>query len=416
MENSRKSAEIGKKHYDKKIRCTELKPAVRVLMRNLSVLIRNHVVVERRNASIRDNSMDLTAAVKPERLRNERKAQNSGEGAEYEESERDSDDEEFCGFTPAEVYADQPATTTENLAEPLATTMETCEVLDAGLQEQFGDNHGQDTDEPIEEPATRTDTAENEDPTEEAVLRRSVRTRRPPNMLNYDAMGSPTEFPPYLSSVQMTMPATRPSTRIQRRAQSTPWSRRASSHVQAREPAPPIATAASSQATSSAVTAVSDLADATVTRIASVVAQAVVAAIQSPTPSAVVDTREVPLNGRSESGAQVQGPVTSALEHLTGEHVNLEVVRPPSSGSHVQFNSITIPIDAQVSPKIKTKIWANEFIEFIEFGETRYQLSLAQSESSVPTLSLEPSSKIKPIYSIDAWTSAFQIFCWGLHQ
>ncbi|CAB3995805.1 Hypothetical predicted protein, partial [Paramuricea clavata] len=71
------------------------------------------------------------------------------------------------------------------------------------------------------------------------------------------------------------MPATRPSTRIQRRAQSTPWSRRASSHVQAKEPAPPIATAASSQATSSAVTAVSDLADATVTRIASVVAQAV---------------------------------------------------------------------------------------------------------------------------------------------
>ena len=176
-----------------------------------------------------------------------------------------------------------------------------------------------------------------------------------------------------------------------------------------------MATAASSQATSSAATAVSDLADATVTRIASVVAQAVVAAIQSPTPSAVVDTREVHHNGRSETGTQVQGPVASALEHLTGEHVNLEVVRPPSSGSHVQFNSITIPIDAQVSPKIKAKIWANEFIEFGSLlnpyvGETRYQLSLAQSESSVPTLSLEPSSKIKPIYSIDAGTSAFQIF------
>jgi hypothetical protein len=90
-------------------------------------------------------------------------------------------------------------------------------------------------------------------------------------------------------------------------------------------------------------------------------------------------------------------------------------VRPPSSGSHVQFNSITIPIDAQVSPKIKAKIWANEFIEFGSLlnpyvGETRYQLSLAQSESSVITLSLEPSTKIKPIYSIDAWTSAFQIF------
>ncbi|CAB3986254.1 Hypothetical predicted protein [Paramuricea clavata] len=67
--------------------------------------------------------MDVTPAVKPQRLRNERKAQNSGEGTQYEETECDSDDEEFCGFTPAEVYADQPAT------------------MDAGLQEQFDDNH-----------------------------------------------------------------------------------------------------------------------------------------------------------------------------------------------------------------------------------------------------------------------------------
>ena len=57
----------------------------------------------------------------------------------------------------------------------------------------------------------------------------------------------------------------------------------------------------------------------------------------------------------------MQGPVASALGHLTGERVNLEVVRPPSFGSPVQFNSINIPIDAQVSPKIKAKIWANEF-------------------------------------------------------
>ena len=42
------------------------------------------------------------------------------------------------------------------------------------------------------------------------------------------------------------MPATRPSTRIQRRTQSTPWSRRASSNAEG-EPAPPMATAASSQ-------------------------------------------------------------------------------------------------------------------------------------------------------------------------
>jgi hypothetical protein len=73
------------------------------------------------------------------------------------------------------------------------------------------------------------------------------------------------------------------------------------------------------------------------------------------------------------------------------------------------FSLIPLPsrlmLIAQVSPKIKAKIWVNEFIEFGSLlnpyvGETRYQLSLSQSESSVPTLSLEPSSKIKPIYTV----------------
>ena len=43
-------------------------------------------------------------------------------------------------------------------------------------------------------------------------------------------------------------------------------------------------------------------------------------------------------------------------------------------------------------------------------GDTRYQLSISQNDNSVPTLSLKPSSRIKPINTIDLWTSAFQIF------
>ena len=129
------------------------------------------------------------------------------------------------------------------------------------------------------------------------------------------------------------------------------------------------------------------------------------------------DAREVPLvslPGPSEADAQVQRPVASALEGLSGERVNLEVARPQPLGlSH--FNSITMPIGAQVSPKIKAKIWANEFVEFgllinPSMGDTRYQLSINQNDNSVPILSLEPSSRIKPINTIDLWTSAFQIF------
>ena len=43
-------------------------------------------------------------------------------------------------------------------------------------------------------------------------------------------------------------------------------------------------------------------------------------------------------------------------------------------------------------------------------GDTRYQLAVNQNNNSVPTLSLEPCGPIKPIHTIDVWTSAFQVF------
>ena len=81
-----------------------------------------------------------------------------------------------------------------------------------------------------------------------------------------------------------------------------------------------------------------------------------------------------------------------------------------------KFNSVCIPIDAQVNAKLKAKIWANEYFDFALLlcagsGDTRYHLSVSsQSGSSLPTLSLEPTQKSKPITSIETWTSAFQVF------
>ena len=80
------------------------------------------------------------------------------------------------------------------------------------------------------------------------------------------------------------------------------------------------------------------------------------------------------------------------------------------------FHSVDVPIDANVSPKIKTKIWAHEFIDLgillsSGAGDTRYHLSVSSPQgSSLPTLSLEPSHKPKNIPNIDSWTSAFQVF------
>ena len=150
------------------------------------------------------------------------------------------------------------------------------------------------------------------------------------------------------------MPSTRPSTRVQRRAQPFVSRRHTRNHHE--DPVSPVTTSQESSTTSGAVesTITSTLSTAEVTSIATAVAQSVLASLQSallPTP--IQNAREVPLvslPGPSEADAQVQGPAASALEGLSGESVNLEVARSQPLGlSH--FNSITMPIDAQVSPR-----------------------------------------------------------------
>ena len=91
-------------------------------------------------------------------------------------------------------------------------------------------------------------------------------------------------------------------------------------------------------------------------------------------------------------------------------------VSPSSQQVFPTFHSADVPTDANLSPKIRTKIWAHEFIDFgillsSGTGDTRYHLSVSSAHgSSLPTLSIEPSNKLKAIPHIAAWTFAFQIF------
>lgn len=232
------------------------------------------------------------------------------------------------------------------------------------------------------------------------------------------------------------MPSTRPSTRVQRRAQPTaprrPPSRRraatASATMQRPEESGVSREASSSVATTSAAPATASPAptvpDETVQRIVSAVSQAVLASLNGasaatlPPPSLPVETRELPVVASgiaSLADATMQGPVASALNNLSGETSFIQV-SPPADPGLPKFNSINVPIDANVSAKIKAKIWAQEFIDFGVLmssgaGDTRYHLSVSsQNGSALPTLSLEPSQKPKAIANIGAWTSAFQIF------
>ena len=109
--------------------------------------------------------------------------------------------------------------------------------------------------------------------------------------------------------------------------------------------------------------------DATFQRIVS----AVLATIQGTGPSApppssssaATELVEMPIveSGSALSQATVPAPVASVLHNITGE-ANFIQVSPSSQPALPTFHSVNVPIDANVSPKIKTKIWAHEFIDF----------------------------------------------------
>lgn len=221
------------------------------------------------------------------------------------------------------------------------------------------------------------------------------------------------------------MPATRRNTRSQRRAQPTnvrpASSRQRESGRVTSVPTVPLPDDNVGSTIASAAHSDAALSDSTVQRIVTAVSQAVLASLNAAThpvsSTSTAESREIPLVSAGmvvRADATTQGPVATALQHVSGENF-VEVSQATSSGMSV-FNSVSIPVEAQVNSKLKSKIWANEFFDFglllsLGTGDTRYHLSLsAETGSSMPTLSLEPTQKTRQISNIETWTSAFQIF------
>ena len=219
-----------------------------------------------------------------------------------------------------------------------------------------------------------------------------------------------------------SMPATRPSTRIQRRAQATSQSGQSSRRRRTTTPQRQATYAVSPDGATPTEGAWStSINDATFERIVSAVSQAVLSSLNEastsnqPPPSlaaaeAPTDLVEMPV---VESGSDPCAPVASALSNVIGGAIQ---VSPSSQPALPTFHSLDVPIDANVSSKIKCKIWAHEFIDLgilltSGSGDTRYHLSVSSPHgSSLPTLAIEPSHKPKAISNIELWTTAFQIF------
>ena len=119
--------------------------------------------------------------------------------------------------------------------------------------------------------------------------------------------------------------------------------------------------------------------------------------------AAIQDTVEVPA---------VHDGVQSVLASLSGEQNFLPGTQRPND----VFMSVTLPIDAWIPAKIRSKIIQNEFADFGSLlvhpaFEDKFRITLQPSqEDSSLSLALEPVNKARRITSIDLWLQAFHVY------
>ena len=116
-------------------------------------------------------------------------------------------------------------------------------------------------------------------------------------------------------------------------------------------------------------------------------------------------------------------PVLPFVEDaITGDNGLSGIGGIPANTGLGDFTSIAVGLPSRVSAKLKSKIWANEFIDFgalrfsIPQNEGRYSLSMMPSAGPqcTPQLTLKPFPSNKKINSIHQWSSAFLYqFMWS---
>ena len=114
----------------------------------------------------------------------------------------------------------------------------------------------------------------------------------------------------------------------------------------------------------------------------------------------------------------VESSVQDEVSVLTQGTATEFTAQPLSLPSNSEpFASIAVALGSRVSPKLRAKIWANEFIEFGALLSSSpnhdiYSVCLtpSSSSSSQPRLTLEPRQPSKKIHTFLQWLAAFNIF------
>ena len=150
------------------------------------------------------------------------------------------------------------------------------------------------------------------------------------------------------------------------------------------------------------------------------------------------DTSTTPVSSTSESSALFKVPLVSTSPAPTSAVLvpGTSVTPPGMAGALVWgslsttqtslsreaqvptqlFSSLSLPIDARVSEKLRAKIWNNEYFDFSALlsnpvFEDKYLVTISNSDKErIPPLCSEPVVKAKKHLSIETWLSCFHSF------
>ena len=149
----------------------------------------------------------------------------------------------------------------------------------------------------------------------------------------------------------------------------------------------------------------------------------------APTPPAPTvptsDLQEVPAGPLANHTAPT--PVDALARNIVQGNLQKEaaaITGLPQQSSHTTaphipgqlFQSVSLPVDARLSDKLRTKIWGQEYVDFgslltNQVLDNQYQITVQNAASdTAPSLCIEPVTKPKKITSIEAWISSFHVF------
>ena len=144
-------------------------------------------------------------------------------------------------------------------------------------------------------------------------------------------------------------------------------------------------------------------------------------ASSNPSPAALSTLQEVPVsspvgqNTEEAASTVVQNSLVNVSAALTGLMPQVSASNPVPGQL---FQSVSLPVNARLSEKIRAKIWK---VEYIDIGSLlanpvladQYQITVNNSERSLTSsLCLEPLSKNKKVMTIETTLSSFRVFVW----